>query len=247
LKQNNRDWNDLAEFDPLWAILSDPSKRFNKWDKKEFFETGKSEVDDIIAKSKKLGFPKNFHYALDFGCGVGRLAKALSNYFDVCYGVDISENMIKLANQYNQNNSKCKFVVNSDNELSMFTDNFFDFIYTNIVLQHIPDKDSIKSYIIEFIRILNENGILIFQLPNYISLKYRLQPRRRLYSILKHLGFSKRFLYYELKLTPIIMNFIPENEIVDFLRKMNVKLLNTESNSFHNNKVLWKTYFVSKQ
>jgi hypothetical protein len=25
-------WNALAELDPLWTVLSDPAKKFGKWD-----------------------------------------------------------------------------------------------------------------------------------------------------------------------------------------------------------------------
>lgn len=35
--------------------------------------------------------------ALDFGCGVGRLMRALSGYFTHCPGVDISERMVREA------------------------------------------------------------------------------------------------------------------------------------------------------
>ena len=41
LEQLQRDWNDLAEIDPMWAICSDPGKAHGKWDTEEFFEKGK--------------------------------------------------------------------------------------------------------------------------------------------------------------------------------------------------------------
>jgi predicted TPR repeat methyltransferase len=34
---------------------------------------------------------------LDFGCGIGRLTRALSPELDECYGVDVSLRMVRLA------------------------------------------------------------------------------------------------------------------------------------------------------
>ena len=39
--------------------------------------------------------PDRFGVALDFGCGVGRLARALSTRFERCYGVDASDEMVE--------------------------------------------------------------------------------------------------------------------------------------------------------
>jgi hypothetical protein len=32
-------WDVFAKYDPMWAILSNPAKRGNKWDVEEFFAT----------------------------------------------------------------------------------------------------------------------------------------------------------------------------------------------------------------
>lgn len=90
-KQN---WEDLATLDPLWAILSDPHRRFGQWDASEFFASGEVEVGRLLQRVAMLGLPANRKRALDFGCGVGRLTRAMSRVFEECYGVDISEGMI---------------------------------------------------------------------------------------------------------------------------------------------------------
>jgi SAM-dependent methyltransferase len=46
----------------------------------------------------------------------------------------------------------------------LFHDDFFDFIYTNIVLQHMRPEYS-KAYLKEFLRVLSPGGLLVFQLP----------------------------------------------------------------------------------
>ncbi len=49
---------------------------------------------------KDKGINYNDTLALDFGCGIGRLTQLLCKFFKKCIGVDISKEMIKLANKY---------------------------------------------------------------------------------------------------------------------------------------------------
>ena len=74
-----REWEDLAHLDPLWAILTIKDKQFGKWDREEFFNSGQAEIDTLM---QSCGFDRgNNGKALDFGCGVGRLSRALRFYF----------------------------------------------------------------------------------------------------------------------------------------------------------------------
>ena len=43
-----QDWEYLAKKDPLWAILSDPSKANGRWKLDEFFASGQSEIDGMM-------------------------------------------------------------------------------------------------------------------------------------------------------------------------------------------------------
>ena len=164
LKNLQKTWNDFGEKDPLWAILSDPHKKGNKWKIDEFFETGKREIDTIFTALEKKGihFPRK--KALDFGCGVGRVTQALALYFDDVLGVDIAPSMIRLAQQLNRHRT-CTFLLNTTDDLRQFPDSTFDFIYSNITLQHIAPRYT-KKYIKEFIRVLIPGGLLLFQLPS---------------------------------------------------------------------------------
>jgi hypothetical protein len=44
---HQREWDELADLDGLWAILSEPGKRHNRWQADEFFATGASEVENL--------------------------------------------------------------------------------------------------------------------------------------------------------------------------------------------------------
>lgn len=101
--KNKTLWEDLAQLDPLYAVLSDGRKKYNKWVIKEFFQTGEIECKDVLSYlgSKNVGI--TFKNILDFGCGVGRLVNSFSKCCNFYYGIDSSPAMLKLARRFNKN------------------------------------------------------------------------------------------------------------------------------------------------
>ncbi|MBD1905968.1 class I SAM-dependent methyltransferase [Funiculus sociatus GB2-A5] len=165
LEELKRNWNEFGRRDPLWAILTNPTKKGNKWEPDEFFKTGEEEIESVINYINSLGIAYSRKKALDFGCGVGRLTQALFHYFDEACGIDIAPSMIELARKYNRYGDKCQYYVNESDDLRLFKDNSFNFIYSKIVLQHIRPEYS-KNYIKEFLRILTPGGLMVFQIPS---------------------------------------------------------------------------------
>jgi 2-polyprenyl-3-methyl-5-hydroxy-6-metoxy-1,4-benzoquinol methylase len=233
-----REWEDLAQLDPLWAILSNNEKQFRKWEQEEFFGSGQLEIDALMS-SCRLAHGNNGR-VLDFGCGVGRLTRALQPYFAEVYGVDISGEMIRLAREYTPS---CTFLLNREDNLSLFQNDFFDFIYSNIVLQHQSNTQIVKSYIQEFVRIIKPEGIVVFQLPYKLTLRYRLQPRRRLYSLLKTIGVSTEFLYNRLHLSPMRTICLPSQEVNAAVSAAGGRVVRSYSDHFNHHSM---SYAVTK-
>ena len=48
IKELQKNWDEFGRNDPLWAILTLPNKRWNKWQVDEFFETGVKEIDAVM-------------------------------------------------------------------------------------------------------------------------------------------------------------------------------------------------------
>jgi ubiquinone/menaquinone biosynthesis C-methylase UbiE len=164
LRVLQRNWEALAQSDPMWAICTDSARRDRKWHRDEFFATGQHELGNVMECLQSLGLQVNRNgTALDFGCGVGRLTRAMAAYFPESWGVDISPTMIRLATHYNGDFARCRFVLNENEDLRLFGAGQFDFVYTSIVLQHIAPRHS-KRYLEELVRVLKPNGILVFQL-----------------------------------------------------------------------------------
>ena len=57
LDRLRRDWEALGEADPLWAILTDPHKKGNRWDLEEFLQTGRDEISELMARIARLPVP----------------------------------------------------------------------------------------------------------------------------------------------------------------------------------------------
>ena len=165
LKALRKHWDLFASRDPLWAILTHPDRTDSRWDKREFFETGVWEIGRSLEQVEALVPNLRKRRALDFGCGVGRLTQPLAQHFEEVYGVDISASMVKQAKDFNQHGDRCQYVVNQIDDLRIFPDGHFDFIYSNITLQHMPPRYS-RRYIAEFVRVLAPGGALLFQLPS---------------------------------------------------------------------------------
>jgi ubiquinone/menaquinone biosynthesis C-methylase UbiE len=229
ISNQERDWNELAELDPYWAILTSPGTRFGAWDSEEFFATGAAEIDAVMRHADKLGHPQGRERALDFGCGLGRVTRPLAGHFDECVGVDISEGMVRGAQELNADVPGATFVVNAAGDLGRFADQSFDLVYSVIVLQHVPDRGAIESYIAEFCRVLRPGGLAIFQLPSHIPRIFRLQWRRRLYLALRRVGVGAAFLYRRLRLMPIAMSSMSEREIVALVTAHGARVLEVET------------------
>ena len=213
LRRLERDWEDLAALDPLWAILADPNRQHGRWDLEEFLATGVREVSDVLGVANELGCMPNRGRALDFGCGVGRLTRALSAEFAECVGVDISSEMIRSARELNADRPKCCFLVNVAPDLALFEAGTFDFVLSLIVLQHMPSGQAALGYLVEFLRVLRPGGLLVFQIPTEIAFLNRRQLRRRAYTLLRELGVSERFLYGRAGLHPVRMIAVPRTKV----------------------------------
>lgn len=157
-------WESLAQDDPLWAILSSPEKKGNEWNLEEFLETGVVQIDNLMRTLQHHEIAFEADAVLDFGCGVGRLSQALLPYFRSVCGVDVAPTMICRARELNKDTTKCNYFLNQREDLKLFQDRQFSFIYSILVLQHLPTELA-YNYIAEFVRILRLGGILVFHLP----------------------------------------------------------------------------------
>jgi SAM-dependent methyltransferase len=200
-------WDDLAAVDPLWAVLSTDGKRNGGWDLDEFFATGENDVAAILAAGAELGRPARTETALDFGCGVGRLTRALASRFTTVTGVDASPKMIEQARRLNAETANATFEPADEPPAGPL-----DLVLAQLVLQHLPSKALAREYIERLIRATAPDGLTVFQIPAHLPLAQRIQPRRRAYAALRGLKLDPERLLAA-GLHPISMLALPEPEV----------------------------------
>jgi SAM-dependent methyltransferase len=188
-------WNVLGEDDPLWAILSQPDKRGGHWNPEEFFAAGETEIAGLESWCAHLGLPREHHRALDFGCGIGRLTRALASRYGEVVGVDISSSMLAQARRLHEGVANVRFVENAQQRLDFLADASIDLVYSVITLHHIPPTLQ-RAYVREFLRVLAPGGVAVFQIASgyardWRGLGYRLLPNRILAPLRRRVHASR--------------------------------------------------------
>jgi glycosyltransferase involved in cell wall biosynthesis/ubiquinone/menaquinone biosynthesis C-methylase UbiE len=158
-------WDRFGSEDPFWAALTVPDKKGGGWSEADFLETGRQDIRAALDRIAKCGIPLTYEKALDFGCGAGRLAQALAEYFQEVHGVDIAPSMIARAQRLNKHGDRCTYHLNEAPDLRLFNANTFDMVYSWLVLQHMPTQLAVR-YIAEFARVTKPGGVIVFQIPD---------------------------------------------------------------------------------
>jgi ubiquinone/menaquinone biosynthesis C-methylase UbiE len=167
-----KEWNERAKMNPLFVISTDHSET-----KEDFWESGITECNMILGNetSRFQDIIKNKNPSkmnvLEIGCGIGRILIPMRKFFGNMIGIDISSEMVQLGQQYVESIPNCSIIENNGIDLSEFPDNHFDFCYSFIVFQHIPDKKIVANYIKEVSRILKPECLFRFQVRGTISTK----------------------------------------------------------------------------
>lgn len=228
LGRHREDWERLAEVDAMWAVLTAPGRKGGRWEPEEFFATGEAEIEHVLSTAERLGRPARRRDALDFGCGVGRLTRALGKRFERAVGVDVSAGMVEQARRLNADVPACEFRVNDAPDLAAFDDDSFDLAYSSIVLQHLPSTEAIERYVGELLRVTRADGAVVFGIPRHIPFPWSLQPRRRVYALLRRLGVSEDWMLRRTPLTPMRMTALSEERVRGLLARHGATLLHTE-------------------
>jgi len=167
-----KEWNARTKMDPLFVIATGDSDT-----EEDFWNSGIGVCNDILGKNT-MRFEKIIEdkepskmNILEIGCGIGRILIPMRKIFGNVTGIDISSEMVQLAQKYVSDIPNCSIVENNGINLSEFSDNSFDFCYSFIVFQHIPEKQIVENYIKEVSRILKPSCLFRFQVRGTISTK----------------------------------------------------------------------------
>ncbi len=154
-----QEWNARAREDPHYYVAFGRREQ----DDAEFLSTAADVVRGLRGEIKRLA-PACRRAALEIGCGPGRLMRPLSADFAAIDGIDVSDEMIRLATEKLRDLPHAHVHHASGSDLSAFHDESFDFVYSYAVFQHIPSREVVLGYLAEARRVLCPGGILRVQI-----------------------------------------------------------------------------------
>ena len=167
-----KEWDARSKLDTLFVISTEHSENYE-----DFWQSGIDDIKSILdlggSRFEKITHqkdPKKMRI-LEIGCGIGRLLIPMSEIFGQVIGVDISSEMIHKGKKHLENIQNCQIFENNGIDLSEFPDNYFDFCFSFIVFQHIPEKKIVEKYISEVSRVLKPNCLFRFQVRGTITSK----------------------------------------------------------------------------
>src|SRR5208283_280502 len=134
------------------------------WDEVSFFESGEQDYLDLVDPVlQKLHFDTTTKTMAEFGCGAGRMTRSFAQRFHSVSAVDISAEMQSRARGYLQSFSNIHWALSNGEKISGIETSSVDFVFSYLVLQHLPTKEMVLSSINEMMRILRPEGVFLFQ------------------------------------------------------------------------------------
>lgn len=135
------EWEQFGRQEPYFGVLANARFRRAQLDDAtldEFFASGYLQIAAMLDMAEAhAGRPLELSRALDFGCGVGRLAIALAQRADEAVGVDVSPSMLAEARRNCDARGVDNVTLVETRALSSLQERF-DLITSHIVFQHIP-------------------------------------------------------------------------------------------------------------
>lgn len=181
----DRQWVRWGEEDPWYGVLAEPEFRGGAH-RDAFLRRGEAHVDAMLADCRRLGLePAPGARSLEFGCGVGRLLAPLARRLPRAVGIDISPGMLRQAAELIPAGQAELRLADGATPLPLQPDEQFDFIFSHIVLQHIPPRRGLQL-LDGLLAALAPGGTAVIQAPlaTRQGLRYRLNRLRASHQIL---------------------------------------------------------------
>ena len=161
------EWVKWGQQDPYFAVITEDRFRAGKLNddaKQAFFDTGRWHAGYVLDTCRRLIDPAfEPARALDFGCGVGRVAVPLAERVASVVGVDVSPDMLAEARRNCDLHGLANVeLLPSDDTLSAVTGSF-DLVHSCITFQHI-DVPRGRRLFARLIELLADGGIGAIQI-----------------------------------------------------------------------------------
>src|SRR5580700_11051601 len=164
------DWNARAREDAGYYVAF--GRRGS--DEAEFFATAGEVINRLQSEMRRVPLSQRGDWrALEIGCGPGRVMRPMSAQFLEIHGVDVSDEMIALAREKLRDLPNAHPHTGDGSSLSQFKDEYFEFVYSYAVFQHIPDREVVFNYLRETHRVMKPGALAVL---HFNGLSNRLTP-----------------------------------------------------------------------
>jgi SAM-dependent methyltransferase len=154
------DWDERARKDAFHYIAS----WRRDWDPESFFQSGEEDYQRFVAPVfSRLHWQPEGKFALELGCGAGRMTRSFAQRFSRVIAFDISSEMLRLAQVLSPDLPNVDWILGNGTDLSGVAKQSVDFVFSYIVLQHMPAADLALRYVREMLRTLKPQGVFLFQ------------------------------------------------------------------------------------
>lgn len=120
--------------------------------------------------------------ALDHGCGLGRVTRALAKRFDEVVGVDVSREMVRRAEELHPSDEypQVTFLETDGIRIPLASESC-DFVFSYEVFQHLPSRHVMRENLAEIGRVLRRDGLALIHVHRAPSpTVYWLEKSKRL-------------------------------------------------------------------
>jgi SAM-dependent methyltransferase len=142
------DWDERARRDARRYVFPEAATD------EEFEESGRRDLEAVL---DGVPIPKGA-VAVEIGCGVGRLVRALAPSVARIYACDLSTEMLDRARAECRGVPNVEFVL-VDGDLRPIPAGAADFVFSHLVFQHVPAVRHIRGYLREAFRVLKAGGV----------------------------------------------------------------------------------------
>jgi ubiquinone/menaquinone biosynthesis C-methylase UbiE len=155
-----QDWDTRARKDAFFYIAS-----WRKdWNESSFLQSGEDDYKHFVADVlQRHQFSPEGKSMLELGCGAGRMTRSFAQRFDRVLACDVSEEMLERARTLHREISNISWMHGNGADLTGIPSGSVDFVFSYLVLQHLPSEVLFHAYVREILRVLANGGICIFQ------------------------------------------------------------------------------------
>ncbi|MDE3110078.1 MAG: class I SAM-dependent methyltransferase [Acidobacteriota bacterium] len=154
------EWDERANKDAFYYIAS-----WRKdWNISDFLKSGDDDYNRLVVPVlEHFGFSSGDKVMIELGCGAGRMTHSFASHFATVLAFDASKQMIDHARQLLKNSNNVSFLLVKGAALAGAADQCADFVFSYLVLQHLPEEQLVLRYIHEMLRVLRPDGLCLFQ------------------------------------------------------------------------------------